>query len=93
MLQPPAPHLLAVAVLQTLLNMAMMPEVAQQLEEAGAPNYIHGMNLARVRIAHDSTLPPVPSLTALSSHITAQLMRIPEEPAAQAKGGSKAGRK
>lgn len=69
--------------------MAMVPGIARRLEEEGAPNHIHGMNLVRVRIAHDPNLPPAPSLVALGAHITAQLMRVPEEAPSDPKAGKK----
>ena len=75
--------------LQILMNMAMVPDIARRLEEEGVPNHIHGMNLVRVRIAHDPNVPPAASLVALGSHITAQLMRVSDE----APGDPKAGKK
>lgn len=76
--------------------MAMLHEVALQLEGEGAPNHIHGMNLARIRIQHDPTLTHTPSLAALAGFLTEKLMRPPEEPlppdpkgAGAKKGGAK----
>ena len=77
-----------VANVQALLNMAMSHEIALQLEKEGAPNHIHGMNLARVRMEHDPTLTHTASLAALAGFLTEKLMRVPEEPPPDPKGGS-----
>ena len=79
---------------QALLNMAMVHDIALQLEKEGAPNHIHGMNLARIRISsmeHDPHLAHTPSLASLASFLTEKLMRMPEElpPEQKGSGGRK----
>ena len=73
------------------MNMAMVHDIALLLEKEGAPNHIHGMNLARIRIEHDPNLTHTPSLAALAGFLTEKLMRMPEEPlpGPQGSGGQK----
>ena len=77
---------------QALLNMAMVHDIALQLEKEGAPNHIHGMNLARIRISsmeHDPT-PGAHPIACISCQLSdpEKLMRMPEEPPPEPKGGS-----
>ena len=80
-------HATTFADAQALLNMAMLHDIAQLLEKEGAPNHIHGMNLARIRIEQDPNLTHTPSLAALAGLLTLKLMRMPEEPPPDPKGG------
>ncbi|KAK9915891.1 hypothetical protein WJX75_005712 [Coccomyxa subellipsoidea] len=68
------------AARQTLLNMAMLPEVAETLERKGAPTYIHGMNLIRLRRSQpgrQGLAAATKLLAQLSTQLSAPPVRLP----------------
>jgi hypothetical protein len=76
---------------QVLLNMAMLPEVAEQLERGGAPTYIHGMNLLRAAGGHRTResggVPsPPPSLLLLGRQLAEALLQVGYQTACAGRG-------
>ena len=57
---------------QVLLNTAIVPEAAEALERDGAPTYIHGMNLMRLRQSHGQAVRGSPQLLVLQEKLYAQ---------------------
>lgn len=62
--------------------MSMILEVAEQLEKAGAPTHIHGMNLIRLRQAHAMSPSGAssPSASPLMLRLSAQLAEAMQQP-------------
>ena len=73
-----------VTCVQVLLNMAVMPDLAEQLEQQGAPQYIHGMNVVRLRRPYNSASRAPPSMLHLLSEVNDQLSRDSANPVAVA---------
>ncbi|BDA44496.1 hypothetical protein COCOBI_05-6830 [Coccomyxa sp. Obi] len=62
---------------QVLLNAAMLPDLAERLEREGAPVYIHGMNLVRLRRSQpgrQGSAAATKLLAQLTSQLTVPLM-------------------
>ena len=67
-----------------ILNMAMLPEVAETLERRGAPTYIHGMNLRLVCLrrsqpGRQGLAAATKLLAQLSAQLSAPPVRLPEK--------------
>lgn len=70
--------------MQVLLNVAMLPDLAEQLEREGAPVYVHGMNLVRLRRSQpgrQGSAAATKLLVQLTSQLTVPLIYPPVEPA------------
>ncbi|CAL8470458.1 g10000 [Coccomyxa elongata] len=76
--------LLASKVDHVLLNVAMLPDLAEELEREGAPIYVHGMNLVRLRRSQpgrQGSAAATKLLVQLTSQLTVPFMPPLVEPA------------
>lgn len=58
--------------IQVLLNVTLLQQAAEMLEKDGAPKYIHGMNLVRLRSSFGHTTRSSPQLLVLQAKLYEQ---------------------